>query len=87
MICMQVGALKIDLGGTEHGILLDSDFGGVDWWSELSGGGGHTAPQLSPIGSCKKRKKRKEKGRLFLYLRWWRLRVGHVRIVPNMGFL
>jgi len=56
MICMQVGALKIDLGGTEHGILLDSDFGGVDWWSELSGGGGHPSSLRSDlVGEGRKR--------------------------------
>lgn len=60
MICMQAEALKIDFDGTGHGILLDSDFGGVDRWSELSGGVG-TRPQLSPIGSCRKRKKRRRK--------------------------
>ena len=47
MICMQVGVLKIDLDGTEHGILLDSDFRGVDRWSELSSGVGKRDSALS----------------------------------------
>ena len=62
MICMQAEALKIDFDGTGHGILLDSDFGGVDRWPELSGGVGTRSPALSDrILEGKKEKKKKKR--------------------------